>query len=938
MNQEIPKIYDPKEVEQKWYKIWEESKLFTPDNNSDKKPFTIVIPPPNVTGNLHMGHALDNSIQDLLIRYKRMQGFNALWIPGTDHAGIATQNVVAKALRKEDLTKDKLGREKFLERVWQWKEEYGGNITRQLRRLGSALDWTRERFTMDEGLSKAVTREFVTLYKDGLVYRGKRLVNWCPKCGTAISDIEVEHASKKGKLWWIKYPLEKSETQNSKLETNSKSEIKNSKQKTYYIVVATTRPETMLGDTAVAVNPKDKRYKKLIGKLLVLPLTNRKIPVIKDDFVDPEFGSGAVKVTPAHDPNDFAMGERHDLPRINILTPDAKITFQEFSEEEKSAIKELEGLDRYKARARIVELLEEKGFLEKIEDYENSVGECYRCKQVIEPYLSDQWYVKVADLARNAIRVVEEGKIKYVPDRWTKVYLQWMMNLKDWCISRQLWWGHRIPVYYCKSEIRNPKSETNSNSKDQNSKQYCEEVIVSETKPSKCPKCGGTQLEQDPDVFDTWFSSALWPFSTLGWPEETKDLKTFYPTDVLVTGYDIITFWVSRMIMMGVHFMKKAPFHTVFIHGLVRDASGKKMSKSFGNVIDPIEIIDQVGADALRFALISLITGQGQDIKLTQDKITEARNFTNKIWNVSRFVLMGQDRRTAGLSDLKDLELADRWILSRYQNTVKDVTELLEGYDFGETARKLYDFLWGEFCDWYVEISKSDLYSDDAKRKQRVQGVLLYVLEGSLRLMHPFMPFISEEISSAVVSSTVVQGERPGFLLQAEWPKSDKNLIDQKAEAAMELLKQMIVKIRNLKAEMKVQTKDIELIFVTDNKESLQALKEGEPFIKTLAKANKVNFVDKAKQKPAQAISAVVADVEFFIPLQGLIDIGAEVERLKNEEQKIELALNQITKLLGNPGFTAKAPPEAIEQQKTKQLELNEKKKIIAERVKALVG
>jgi valyl-tRNA synthetase len=515
MNQEIPKVYNPSEVEQKWYKFWEENKLFAPEENSKKEPFTIVIPPPNVTGNLHMGHALDNSIQDVLIRYKKLKGFNTLWVPGTDHAGIATQNVVAKALKGEGKRKEDLGREKFVERVWKWKEEYGGNITRQLRRLGAALDWTRERFTMDEGLSRAVTHEFVTLYNEGLIYRGKRLVNWCVKCGTAISDIEVEHETKKGKLWWIRYPIEGSKD---------------------HVVVATTRPETMLGDTAVAVNPGDKRYKKLIGKMLILPLVDRRIPVIKDDFVDPKFGSGAVKVTPAHDPNDFEMGERHDLPQINILNPDGTLN-----------VKGFEGMDRYKARDKVVAMLEEQGLIEKIEDYENAVGECYRCKSAIEPYLSDQWYVKVKDLAREAIKVVEEGKIKFVPDRWTKVYINWMANLKDWCISRQLWWGHRIPVWY-----------------------RGEEIYVGEEAPK------GDGWEQDPDVFDTWFSSALWPFSTLGWPEKTKDLGTFYPTDVLVTGYDIITFWVSRMIMTGMHFMKKEPFHTVFIHGLVRDAKGRR--------------------------------------------------------------------------------------------------------------------------------------------------------------------------------------------------------------------------------------------------------------------------------------------------------------------------------------------------------------------------
>ncbi|MFH1683272.1 MAG: valine--tRNA ligase, partial [Candidatus Margulisiibacteriota bacterium] len=869
MNKEIPKVYNPAEIEQKWYKFWEENKLFTPEENSKKESFTIVIPPPNVTGNLHMGHALDNSIQDVLIRYKKMQGFNTLWLPGTDHAGIATQNVVAKALRKEGKSKEDLGREEFIKRVWKWKEEYGGNITRQLRRLGCALDWTRERFTMDEGLSKAVTHEFVTLYKEGLIYRGKRLVNWCPKCGTAISDIEVEHETKKGKLWWIKYAVEGTG---------------DGGRGTKYVVVATTRPETMLGDTAVAVNPKDKRYKNLIGKMLVLPLVNRRIPIIKDDFVDPEFGTGAVKVTPAHDPNDFEIGERHELPRVNILTPEAKITFEQFEESEKKEVAELEGLDRYKGRERLVEILEEKGFLEKIEDYENAVGECYRCRSVIEPYLSDQWYVKIKDLAREAIKSVEEGKIKYVPDRWTKVYINWMVNLKDWCISRQLWWGHRIPVWYCK----NQKSKT----KDQNE---CNEIIVSETKPEKCPKCGGTNLEQDPDVFDTWFSSALWPFSTLGWPEQTKELETFYPTDVLVTGYDIITFWVSRMIMSGVHFMKKEPFHTVFIHGLVRDAHGKKMSKSFGNVIDPIEIIDKVGADALRFALISLITGQGQDIKLTPDKITEARNFTNKIWNVTRFILThplspSLNKRGGGeiCVDGGELGLADKWIISRYQNVIKEVTDLVESYDIGEAARKIYDFLWGEYCDWYVEISKIDLYSKDPKRVDKAQRVLLYILEGTSQLLHPFMPFLTEEIWHLLKSKIKDQNSKLMSILLSDFPKVDSKLIDKKTEVEMGLLKELITKIRNIKAEMGVQTKDIDIVFVAPKKEEQAAIEAGKNYISALAKAKRMEVVAAIKEKPEQSATGVVSDIQFFVPLKGLIDINKEIERLKKENTKVE--------------------------------------------------
>lgn len=885
MNQEIPKVYDPSKVEQKWYKFWEENKLFTPEEDSSKKPFVIMIPPPNITGNLHMGHALDNSIQDVLIRYKKLQGFNTLWLPGTDHAGIATQNVVAKALQKEGTSKDKLGREEFVKRVWKWKEEYGGNITRQLRRLGCALDWTRERFTLGEGLSKAVTREFVTLYNEGLIYRGKRLVNWCPKCGTAISDIEVEHETKKGNLWWIKYPIEGTKN---------------------HVTVATTRPETMLGDTAVAVNPKDKRYKKLIGKMLILPLVNRRIPIIKDDFVDPEFGTGAVKVTPAHDPNDFEIGERHELPRVNILTPDAKITFEQFEEKEKEEVKELEGLDRYQARDRLVEVLEEKGFIDKIEDYENAVGECYRCKSVIEPYLSDQWYVKVKDIAREAIKAVEDRKIKYVPARWTKVYINWMVNLKDWCISRQLWWGHRIPAWY-----------------------RGEEIYVGE----KPPQGGG--WEQDPDVFDTWFSSALWPFSTLGWPEETKDLKAFYPTDVLVTGYDIITFWVSRMIMTGVHFMKKEPFHTVFIHGLVRDAKGKKMSKSFGNVIDPLEIIDKIGADALRFALISLITGQGQDIKLTQDKIIEARNFANKIWNVSRFVLMNLDGKIK-LEIPDKLELPDRWIISRYQNLIKEVTDLIDDYDLGEAARKLYEFLWGNFCDWYIEISKNDLYSNDLHKKEKTQKVLLYILEGTLKLLHPFMPFITEEIWQLLMPKTEVVNI-PKSIFLSLIPEHDKSRVDRVSEKEMRLVINIITQIRDRKSKMGIQTKEVEVNYFATEKVEKEIVSREEGFIMSLGKVAKGKWLNAIEERPVPSASGVASNTQFFIPLD-IAEKEKEVERLQKEEKNIKNEVNRLNKLLTNKNFVSKAPPEVIKKQKATIEKLVKEKRINSERLKDLVG
>ncbi|MBI5399039.1 valine--tRNA ligase [Candidatus Saganbacteria bacterium] len=935
----ISKVYDPTEVEQKWYKIWEESGLFKPEEDSAKLSFTIVIPPPNVTGSLHMGHALNNSIQDLLIRYKRMNGFNALWIPGTDHAGIATQNVVERELKKEGKTKDDLGREKFIAKVWEWKKEYGGRITQQLRRLGASCDWSRERFTMDEGLSKAVRRHFVQLYNEGLIYRGKRIINWCPRCQTALSDIEVEHENKKSHLWHLKYgPL----------------------------IVATTRPETMLGDTAVAVKPHDERYKHLWEKTIELPLVGRQIPIIKDDFVDIAFGTGAVKVTPAHDPNDYEMGQRHNLPMINVLTPDGKITLQEFSAEGKEKLKELEGLDRFKARERIVQRLEEQGLLVKIENYETSIGHCYRCKTIIEPYLSDQWFVRVGPLAEKGVAAVEEGQIKFVPDRWTKVYLQWMTNLRDWCISRQLWWGHQIPAYYCKSEIRNPKSEINSKSEIQNTK-LCEEIIVSETKPEKCPKCGGTEIVQDPDVFDTWFSSALWPFSTLGWPDETPDLKTFYPTDVLVTSYDIISFWVARMIMAGLHFMKQEPFHTVYIHGLVKDIHGKKMSKSWGNVIDPLEVINKAGADALRFAFLSLIAGQGQDVKLSEDRITEARNFANKIWNASRFVLMNTPSSFLPLIKGENVErsetsggetLADQWILARLNQTIADVSRNIETYEFGQAAHQLYDFIWGDFCDWYIEMSKSDLYSDDKKRKEQAIKVLIYVLEKTLRLLHPFMPFITEEIWQTLLSTNLLStddkmpclparrpvwagrnkrietiNDQKPFLMKQAWPTVEKQK-ESESLAAVEYLKALITAIRNIKANYSLQTKEVDLVLCPSVKEKAYLL-AGQGYIKQLAKVAKIEIVDTI-ETPKQSSSLIVGETQGFVPLKGLIDVEKETARLKKEQDNVVGSLERLKQLLVSPDFLAKAPPEAVAKQKVAQQELEDKLKIVSARMKEL--
>jgi valyl-tRNA synthetase len=877
LSEELSKTYDPNIVEQKWYKTWEENGYFTPDPSSKAKPFVIVIPPPNVTGSLHMGHALDNTIQDILIRFNRMRGLKALWVPGTDHAGIATQNVVEKELAKEKKRKEDIGREKFVEMVWNWKEKYGGQITMQLRRLGASCDWTRERFTMDEGLSRAVKKAFVALYDDGLIYRGKRIINWCPRCKTAISDIEVEYTEENGKLWYLKYPVE---------GTNE------------FVTVATTRPETMLGDTAVAVNPNDARYKHFIGKMLVLPLVGRRIPVIKDNFVDPSFGTGAVKVTPAHDPNDYEIGLRHNLPQIIIMHHDGKVNVSHFPKEEQKDISSYEGVDRIKLRDIIVADLEKGGYLEKIEDYKNKVGRCYRCKTIIEPYLSDQWFIRMKDLVRPSIQAVEEGKISYIPDRWTKVYLNWMENHRDWCISRQIWWGHRIPAWTCE----------------------CGHIIVSEETPKKCDRCGSSKLVQDPDVLDTWFSSSLWPFSTLGWPasvktsagrpdEYTGDLKNYYPTTVLVTGYDIITFWVSKMIVMGLKFMKKEPFSKIFIHGLIRDVTGKKMSKSLGNVIDPINVIDRVGADALRFALISLISGQGQDIKLSEDKITEARNFSNKIWNAARYIL-GKGKGEKG----KGQAFADKWILSRFNRTIDDITSKLEEFDMGEAARKLYDFIWSEFCDWYLEMSKIDA-SDK---------VLVGTFEGTLRLLHPFMPFITEEIWQKIKTG------KENTIMLSQWPKADKDLINEKIEEEMAVVKDIVRAIRNIRATLNIpHSKELSAHVVTGKK-----LGSGQiEYIRSLARLEKFDITSKLDKKIEGSATAVLPEINIYVPLKGIIDLNKEVERLKEKTAKLDGDIAQIKQRISSG---RNIPEEVMLEWKGREKELTRQKGTLTDQIDSL--
>ncbi|HHY27667.1 MAG TPA: valine--tRNA ligase [Desulfitobacterium dehalogenans] len=854
----MEKVYDPSQVEGKWYPYWEEKGYFHADVDNTKKPFSIVMPPPNVTGALHLGHAIDSTIQDILTRFKRMQGYNTLWLPGTDHAGIATQAKVEEQLVKEGTNRHALGREKFLDRVWDWKKEYGGRITQQLRRLGASCDWSRERFTMDQGCSEAVREVFVDLYNKGLIYRGNYIVNWCPHCHTTISDIEVEHVDREGHLWHLRYPVKDSDE---------------------YLVVATTRPETMLGDTAVAVHPEDERYRHLLGKTIILPLANREIPIIADDYVDREFGTGAVKITPAHDPNDFEMGLRHQLPSIAVMDREAKMNEQ---------AGKYKGMERYAARKEIVKDLEAQGVLVKVDSHQHAVGECYRCSTVVEPMVSKQWFVKMEPLAKPAMKVVREGIMEFVPERFAKIYLGWLENIRDWCISRQLWWGHRIPVWYCED---------------------CGAEICAKEDPETCPQCGSKHIVQDPDVLDTWFSSGLWPFSTMGWPEKTPELKQFYPTSVLVTGRDIIFFWVARMVFMGLEFMKDVPFQKVMIHGLVLDAQGRKMSKSLGNGVDPLEVIDQYGADTLRFMLITGNT-PGNDLRFHPERLEATRNFANKIWNASRFVLLNlQDYEEGPRGQLK---LEDRWILSRYEKTVGEVTEALEQFDLGEAARLLYEFIWNEFCDWYIELAKGRLYDKEhPEARHTVQSILLEILEGTMRLLHPYMPFITEEIWHNLPTS----GE--SIMIQS-WPKVEGYREDN-IEKQMNQIMDVIKAVRNIRAEMNVQPgKKAEIILVAPEKAAFEVLELGRGSIRLLAGGSTVDVVRSLEVKPAQAASAVLEGVEVYLPLRGLLDLDKEIARVEKEIAQAQQEQSRLEGKLNNQGFVAKAPEQVVAKEREK--------------------
>ena len=859
MRQELPKTYEPREVEGKIYQAWMDADCFHAEPNPDKKPFCIVMPPPNVTGQLHMGHAMDATLQDILIRYKRMQGYEALWMPGTDHAGIATQIKVEEELRtKEGLTRYDLGREKFLERVWDWKNKYGNRIVEQQKKLGASCDWDRARFTMDEGCSKAVRETFCELYDKGLIYKGSRIINWCPHCVTALSDAEVEYQDKPGHLWYIRYPL-----------TDGSGDL----------VVATTRPETMMGDTGVAVNPEDERFKHLVGKTCILPIMNREIPIVADEYVELGFGTGAVKMTPAHDPNDFEVGLRHNLETIRVIGDDGKINENGGP---------YNGMDRYECRAAIIKDLEEQGYLVKTEDYSHNVGTCYRCHNDVEPLISAQWFVKMEPLAKEALRVVNEGEVKFVPDRFAKTYTNWMENVHDWCISRQLWWGHQIPAWTCAD---------------------CGHITVDRTDPTCCAKCGSKNIERDPDVLDTWFSSALWPFSTLGWPDKTPELDYFYPTSVLVTGYDIIFFWVSRMIFSGCEQMKKYPFEKVLIHGLVRDDKGRKMSKSLGNGIDPLEMADKYGADALRF---NLITGNspGNDMRFYVEKCEAMRNFANKIWNASRFVMMNLTIDEVKLPE--KLELEDKWVLSRLNTLVKEVTENMDAYELGVASAKVYDFIWDTYCDWYIELTKGRMQADDQAARLSAENVLCYVLIQMLKLLHPFMPFITEEIYQALPH---VAGEDASFIMLSDWPVYDEKFAFPAEEAAMEEIMDAIRAIRTRRSEMNVAPgRKVQLTIATAKGDVFTA---GAPFFKRLAGATEVHVVP-ADEAPASKgqVEVVTHSARVFMPLQELVDVAQELQRIAKEKEKALGHLKGIEAKLANEAFTSKAPANIVQNQR----------------------
>lgn len=872
----IPKVYDPASVEKKWYEFWEKNRYFHAEPEPGKKPFSIVIPPPNITGKLHMGHALDNTLQDILIRWHRMMGDNTLWMPGYDHAGLATQIKVEEVLKKEEgKTRFDLGREEFVKRVWAWKEEYGDRIINQLKCLGISCDWERKRFTMDEGCSRAVRETFVSLFEKGLIYKGTRITNWCVNCHTALSDIEVEHEDTPGHLWYVRYPVVGEEDT--------------------YLTIATTRPETIPGDTAVAVNPEDERYAKLIGKTLRLPILNREIPVIADSYVDTKFGTGAVKITPSHDPNDYEMGLRHNLPEIVVIGKDGVMT------EEAGPFA---GLERYECRKQIVARLKEEGYLVKIEEHSHAVGHCQRCHNIVEPLVSTQWFVKMQPLVKAAVDCVTDGRTQFVPERFTKNYTGWMENIHDWCISRQIWWGHRIPVWYCDD---------------------CGEMSASRTDLEKCPKCGSTHIHQDEDALDTWFSSALWPFSTMGWPDNTELLKQFYPTSVLVTGYDIIFFWVARMLIMGMEFMKEIPFEKVFIHGLVRDSQGRKMSKSLGNGIDPLEVIEKYGADTLRFMLITGNT-PGNDMRFYWERVEGTRNFANKIWNASRFALMNMEGYDKD-AELAPYTLADKWILSRLQDTVKDVTGLLERFELGEAGRAIYDFIWSEVCDWYIEIAKPRLYNKEAAAERATaQHVLATVLVSAMKLLHPYMPFITEEIYQCLPHEAE-------SIMISKWPVAAESLVDPEAERGMNAIMDSIKAIRNMRAEVNANPgKKIPAIMLI-SEDLREVVAHNDSYIKLLGGIDNLELRPLNGEKPENAMAAVVTGIEVYLPLAGLIDVEKETQRLSKELAAMEKDLQRAGGKLNNAGFLAKAPEDVIAKERAKYEELSGKIEAVKKRM-----
>ena len=881
---EINKIYEPNKIEKKWYQEWIDKGYFSPEIDKTKKPFTVLIPPPNVTGILHMGHVLNNTIQDVLIRYKRMTGIPTLWIPGTDHAGIATQNVVEKNLQKEGTNRHEIGREALVERIWKFKLEKGGRIIEQLKKLGCSCDWTKERFTMDEGLSEAVKDVFIHLYNKGLIYRGKRIINWCPRCVTALANDEVEHTDETGKLWHIKYPYADGSG---------------------YIEIATTRPETMLGDVAVAVNPKDERYQELVGKELILPYTGRKIPVIADDYVDKEFGSGCVKITPAHDPNDFEVGLRHNLAQILVI--------DEYGVMNEEAGEEFVGLDRYECREKIIKKLEEDELLIKINDHQHSVGHCYRCDTVIEPYLSDQWFVSMKELAEPAIEVVRNGQVKFQPERWTKVYMHWMENVRDWCISRQIWWGHRIPAFYCDD---------------------CGEIIVTKDDVKECPKCKSKNIRQEEDVLDTWFSSWLWPFSTLGWPEKTKELEYFLPTNVLVTGHEIIYLWVARMIMATLEFEQKIPFDTVFLHGIVRDEQGRKMSKSLGNSPDPIHIIDEVGADALRFSMI-FNTPKGQDSYYSDSLLETGRNFANKIWNAFRYIMMNVEK-ISGLPQAKDLnlELADKWIYSRLNQVIKEVTENYENLRQNDAAQTLMQFIWNDYCSWYIELSKDRIYDESDKQGQlTAKYVLLDVLQQSMRLLHPLMPFITEEVWQTVKSYFPME---ESALIIAKFPIAEERMIDNSINDNMSFVQETITAIRNLRKQVNLSPAlEIEITVNVADESQKELFNSYQSYFAKLAKVTKMNIKING-EKVSGAIAAVVRNIEIFLPLSGLVDLDKEREKLQKQIGKLEKELSGIERKLSNEKFIQNAKAEVVEKEKDKFKEVKSKLDTVKELYESL--